>query len=124
MTTNPEIVNDRSSDIVKEFYKRPLPPGTVIEYLFQRAVVVFDDGGPRIKVVCDGAYQEWFWILDGVECKVIRGSSGKWKVEAGPKTEGYYEWWEVTDGTRTFKCDKQEDANWLVAILNTHVASK
>lgn len=32
--------------------------------------------------------------------------------------EAFYEWWEVTDDTRTFKCDNEADAKWLLDLLN------
>lgn len=45
-----------------------------------------------------------------------------WRVDyqndTGPNDGGFYEWWEVTDGARTFKCDSEEDARFLFAILN------
>jgi hypothetical protein len=48
--------------------------------------------------------------------------SAVWKVEygndVGPNDEGFWEWWEVTDGKRTFKSNSEEDANWLCEALN------
>jgi hypothetical protein len=45
-----------------------------------------------------------------------------WKVEynndVGPNDEGFWEWYEVTDGNRTFKSNSGEDANWLCDELN------
>jgi hypothetical protein len=46
----------------------------------------------------------------------------KWRVvysnDVGPDDDGFWEWWEVTDGKRTFKSDSEEDAEWLCAVLN------
>ena len=39
----------------------------------------------------------------------------------GPYDEGFYEWWTVTNGTRSFKCNSEEDANWLCGMLNPHI---
>lgn len=45
----------------------------------------------------------------------------KWCVEyhndTGPNDEGFWEWWEVTDGKRVFKASSEEDAMWLVEAL-------
>lgn len=45
-----------------------------------------------------------------------------WKVEysndVGPNDEGFWEWWEVTNGQVTFKADAEKDAEWLCAVLN------
>ena len=38
--------------------------------------------------------------------------------DTGPNDGGFYEWWEVTDGARTFKCDSEEDARCLAVVLN------
>lgn len=44
-----------------------------------------------------------------------------WTIEynndVGPDDGGFWEWWEVSNGTRTFKCDREEDAKWLVELL-------
>ena len=52
----------------------------------------------------------------------------KWKVDydndVGPNDESFWEWWEVTDGTRTFKCDKSEDADFLCDLLNEYEKGK
>jgi len=46
----------------------------------------------------------------------------KWKIEydndTGPGDEGFWEWWTVTDGTRSFKCNFEDDAKWLAETLN------
>lgn len=46
----------------------------------------------------------------------------KWKIEydndTGPGDEGFWEWWTVTDGTRSFKCNSEDDAKWLAETLN------
>lgn len=46
----------------------------------------------------------------------------KWRIEysndVGPDDEGFWEWWDVTDGERYFKCDKEDDAEWLQKQLN------
>ena len=46
----------------------------------------------------------------------------KWKIEysndVGPNDEGFWEWWEVSDGDRVFKSNSKEKAEWLCALLN------
>lgn len=45
-----------------------------------------------------------------------------WKVEyendTGYNDEGFWEWWEVTNGETSFRCKEEEDANWLAEQLN------
>ena len=40
-----------------------------------------------------------------------------WKItydnDTGPDDEGFWEWWNVTDGKRSFKCDTEADAKFL-----------
>ena len=47
-----------------------------------------------------------------------------WTIEyendVGPNDEGFWCWWNVTDGTRTFEANTEEDAKWLCDLLNTH----
>lgn len=38
--------------------------------------------------------------------------------DTGPGDEGFYEWWDVTYGTRSFECSTKEDAEWLSKILD------
>ncbi len=44
-----------------------------------------------------------------------------WKIEydndVGPNDEGFWEWWTVSNGERTFKTDSEEDAQWLSDLL-------
>ena len=37
-----------------------------------------------------------------------------------PMDEGFYEWWTVTNGTKSFKCGSEFDAEWLCDILNEY----
>jgi hypothetical protein len=32
--------------------------------------------------------------------------------------EGFCEWWEITDGEKTFKSDDEKDADFLCNLLN------
>lgn len=43
-----------------------------------------------------------------------------WKVEYqnDEMYEGFYEWWEVTDGNMVFKSASKEGAEWLCETLN------
>lgn len=45
-----------------------------------------------------------------------------WRIEydndVGPDDGGFWEWWTVTDGTKSFKCDSKPEAEWLCAKLN------
>lgn len=48
-----------------------------------------------------------------------------WKIEydndTGPGDERFWEWWTVTNGTRSFKCDNEADAKWLAELLNAQI---
>ena len=45
-----------------------------------------------------------------------------WRIEydndTGPRDEGFWEWWEVTNDEKCFKCTNQKDAKWLRDLLN------
>ena len=45
-----------------------------------------------------------------------------WKIEydndTGWDDEGFSEWWTVTDGVHSFRCDSNQDAVWLCDRLN------
>jgi hypothetical protein len=45
-----------------------------------------------------------------------------WKIdynnEVGANDEGFWEWWEITNGEKTFKSDDEEDADFLCNLLN------
>lgn len=47
----------------------------------------------------------------------------KWKVEYGNHTcvndDGFFEFWEVSDGETTFTSEKESDAVWLCNLLNS-----
>ena len=47
-----------------------------------------------------------------------------WKIEygndVGSTYDGFWEWWEVSDGNRSFECSSEEDAQFLCDLLNTH----
>lgn len=50
-----------------------------------------------------------------------------WRVEYdnecpsdGEGGSGFYEWWTVTDGERTFRASYQDDAELLAAALNAY----
>lgn len=47
-----------------------------------------------------------------------------WKIEyeneTGSMDEGFWEYWNVTDGDRCFQCFSEEDAQFLCDLLNTH----
>lgn len=44
----------------------------------------------------------------------------KWRVERENDVfEGAFsEWWEVSDGSKVFRCDEEKDALWLADLLN------
>ena len=48
--------------------------------------------------------------------------SDAWQIiynnDTGPDDDGFWEWWDVTDGNRSFRCDSEEDAKWLVENLS------
>lgn len=48
--------------------------------------------------------------------------SDAWQIiynnDSGPDDDGFWEWWDVTDGNRSFRCDSEEDAKWLVENLS------
>jgi len=45
-----------------------------------------------------------------------------WKMtqqnDTGLSDEGFWEWFEVSDGVRVFKCDDEAHAKWLCDLLN------
>jgi hypothetical protein len=44
-----------------------------------------------------------------------------WRIEydndTGPSDEGFEQWWTVTNDERSFRCQTEADANWLLSIL-------
>lgn len=46
----------------------------------------------------------------------------KWTIEydndTGPNDGGFWEWWTVTNGEKSFKSDDKGDAKWLAEVLN------
>jgi len=38
--------------------------------------------------------------------------------DTGTDDDFFCEWWTVSNGVRYFKCDTEEDAEWLRATLN------
>ena len=44
-----------------------------------------------------------------------------WNIEYNNSVcTGFDEWWEVSDGKKTFKCDEECDAKWLMELLNNY----
>lgn len=45
----------------------------------------------------------------------------EWVIEynndTGPNDDGFWAWWEVTDGEVVFKTDKRKDAVWLLNLV-------
>ena len=41
-----------------------------------------------------------------------------WNNDVGPDDDYYIEWFEVRNGDRRYKCDEEEDADYLVSLLN------
>lgn len=48
--------------------------------------------------------------------------SNAWQIaydnDTGHDDGGFYEWWDVTDGNRSFRCDSEEAAYYLCDLLN------
>lgn len=46
----------------------------------------------------------------------------KWTIEygndTGPGDDFFHEWWTVTNGEKSFKCESEDDAEWLSKLLN------
>jgi hypothetical protein len=42
----------------------------------------------------------------------------KYDNDAGSDDGGFSEWWFVTNGIRSFKCESESDAEWLAKLLN------
>lgn len=46
----------------------------------------------------------------------------RWTIESdndtGPGDEGFWEWWNVSDGTKSFRADTEAEAKWLCDQLN------
>jgi len=47
--------------------------------------------------------------------------NGEWKIvydnDTGPSDEGFWEWWAVTNGEKSFQCRSESDAEWLLSII-------
>lgn len=39
--------------------------------------------------------------------------------DTGPDDDSFWEWWTVSDGVKNFKCDNEQDAKWLLALLES-----
>jgi hypothetical protein len=52
-------------------FKRPLPPGSVIEFCGEEATVISDNGGHKITVNAGGFEVEWYWKFQDVSCTVV-----------------------------------------------------
>lgn len=48
-----------------------LPKGTKVDYCGMLAVVVADQGGDSLTVLCEDHVQRWYWCFEGVECTVL-----------------------------------------------------
>lgn len=52
----------------------------------------------------------------------------KWHIEYDNDTgacDGYFvEWWNVTNNEKFFRCRKENDAEWLLEILNSQEDNK
>lgn len=48
--------------------------------------------------------------------------SDAWQIiynnDTGPDDDGFWVWWDVTDGNRSFRCDSENDAKWLLENLS------
>lgn len=44
--------------------------------------------------------------------------------DVGPNDDGFWEWWEVSNGETSFSCRTEEDAIWLINVFNTHNISR
>lgn len=44
-----------------------------------------------------------------------------YRNDVGSDDEGFWEWWEVSDGNKTFRTEEEEDAKWLADLLNRYV---
>lgn len=46
----------------------------------------------------------------------------EWRIEydndTGQSDESFWEWWSVTDGGKSYKCDDEAEAKWLCGLLN------
>lgn len=49
-------------------------------------------------------------------------TTAKWTIEydndTGSDDGGFWEWWKVTNGEKSFKSDDEADAKWLAGVLN------
>ena len=42
----------------------------------------------------------------------------KYSNDVGPNDEGFWEWWEISDGERMFQANTEAEAHWLCNRLN------
>ena len=51
-----------------------------------------------------------------------------WKVEYGTDTgsddECFFEYWDVSNGVRSFRANEEADARWLCSFLNQHAGDE
>ena len=39
--------------------------------------------------------------------------------DTGPTDDFFIEWWDVSNGNRSFRCNSKSDAEWLCNLLNS-----
>jgi len=74
---------------------------------------------------------DYYYITSWPKCKrcgrntdwaeIMKKRYPMWQIEYENNVTfdgGFWEWWEVSDGSKTFKCNNHEDAEWLCGILN------
>lgn len=94
---------------------RPLPPGTLIDYLGLRATVILDTGRNEIRVSSDGSESTWLWCLDGVECTVISRPTDVVDTSLDTKRLDILE--------EIFSITSQESDTWKNVETNAHEKS-
>lgn len=72
----------------------------------------------------DRGLSKWFSTRLGARWQVRESEMAKWTIESendtGLSDEGYWQWWTVSDGEKSYKCESSEaDATWLCNLLNS-----
>jgi hypothetical protein len=113
----------------------PTPPIAPVQQSVEEAWVEWKKSPESLKTVQIAGYEwaEHFALLFTAGYKAALSSSplldkndqadaGKWRIEydndTGPSDEGFFEWWDVTDGKTTYRADSEQEATALCNLLN------
>ena len=69
-------------------------------------------------------HREQDLVENSIENPIENSIEKVWHIEydnsTGPNDSNFEQWWNVTNGTKRFRCDTQEDANWLIQVIRSN----